>query len=75
MPDSRVIHFWDGQRLVGRWFAHQVDGYEGITWDVYYLYGPEAEWDAVPSSLIGSGSTIFNQQAMLEAEITLLLQP
>ena len=38
MPDVRVKHFWDGELEVARWFAKQVDGYEGVSWDMYYLY-------------------------------------
>ncbi len=41
MPDPRVKHFWDGELEVARWFARQVDGFEGVSWDMYYLYGPE----------------------------------
>jgi hypothetical protein len=35
MPDSRVIHFWDGERKLGAWVAAHVDGHEGISWDAY----------------------------------------
>jgi hypothetical protein len=41
-PDPRVMHFWDGELQVGKWFARQVDGYDGTSWDTYYLYGPGA---------------------------------
>ena len=30
MPDSRVIHFWDGDLELGQWFAKEVGGYEGL---------------------------------------------
>ncbi len=73
MPDSRVMHFWDGERKVGVWFAEHVDGYEGIAWDTYYLYGPDAVWDAAPSPLAGSGSTIYSERATLEMQVGTLL--
>lgn len=74
MPDTRVIHFWDGDLQVGQWFAKQVDGYEGIAWDVYYLYGPEATWEAVPSPLASSGGTIYRERETLETQVHILLE-
>lgn len=74
MPDSRVTHFWDGDRRAGQWFDKQVDGYDGIAWDVYYLYGPEAIWKTVPSPLAGSGGTIFYKQAALKEQVNTLLE-
>lgn len=73
MPDNRVMHFWDGERIVGRWFAKEIDGYDGITWDAYFLYGPEATWENVPSPLAGSGSTIYGERKMLEMQVHTLL--
>lgn len=46
MPDSRAIHFWDGDEVLGRRYRGDlVDRPVGPLWDVYFLYGPEAEWD------------------------------
>lgn len=73
MPDSRVIHFWDGERRVGAWFAGHVDGYEGISWDAYYLYGPDAVWETTPSPLVGSGGTIYSERQTLEVQVGTLL--
>ncbi len=73
MPDPRALHFWDGQRVVGEWFSVQVDGYEGVSWDAYYLYGPEAVWDAVPAPLLGSGGTIYGERETLEAQVKAIL--
>jgi hypothetical protein len=74
LPDARVRHYWDEERIVGQWFARQVDGYEGTSWDIYYLYGPDATWDTVPGPLIGSGATIIGERQTLEAQIVPLLQ-
>lgn len=74
MPDPRVIHFWDGDTQIGQWFAKQVDGYEGVAWDVYYLYGPDATWNSIPSPLIGSGGTIYSEHKQLETQVQTLLK-
>ena len=74
MPDARVTHFWDGNYAIGQWFAKHVDGYEGIAWDVYYLYGPDATWETVPSPLVGSGSTIYGERQTLKMQVSTLLE-
>jgi hypothetical protein len=74
MPDARVKHFWDGELEAAQWFAKQVDGYEGVSWDVYYLYGPDATWETVPVPLAGSGGTIIREHEKLETEVRALLE-
>ena len=74
MPDGRVRHFWDGELEVARWFARQVDGYEGVSWDMYYLYGPEAAWKTIPAPLAGSGGTIYRERDALSTQVSALLE-
>jgi hypothetical protein len=74
MPDPRVIHFWDGDSQVGQWFAQEVEGYRGVSWDAYYLYGPDATWETIPSPLVGSGGTIIDQREALKMQIEKLLE-
>ena len=74
MPDTRVTHFWDGELKAGQWFAKQVDGYEGISWDAYYLYGPDAVWETLPSPLVDSGGTIYRERAALKMQVSVLLE-
>lgn len=74
MPDSRVTHFWDGDLHVGRWFAKNVDGYDGVAWDIYYLFGPDAKWETIPSPFVGSGVTIYAERAQLQEQIITLLK-
>lgn len=74
MPDSRVTHFWDGELKVGQWFAKQVDRYDGVAWDIYYLYGPEAVWETAPFPLAGSGGTIIREREKLKMEVSTLVE-
>ena len=74
MPDSRVMHFWDGEHVIGQWFAKEIDGYEGIAWDSYYLYGPDATWETMPSPLMGSGGTIYGERLTLKMQVSTLLE-
>lgn len=73
MPDQRAVHFWDGEHIIGQWFAKAIDGYDGIAWDAYYLYGPDATWNSVPSPLRGSGGTIYGERERLKTQIQTLL--
>ena len=73
MPDNRVIHYWDGERVIGQWFAREIDDYEGVAWDVYYLYGPDATWETVPTPLLASGRTIYGERETLEMRMHTLL--
>jgi hypothetical protein len=74
MPDDRVIHFWDGEAEVGQWFAKEVDGYQGTAWDAYYLYGPDAAWDDIPSPLIRSGAIIFDEREAIDRHVRSLIK-
>ena len=73
MPDSRVIHFWDGDLQLGKWFAKEVNGSDGVAWDVYYLYGPEATWEAAPQPLLATGRTIYGEREKLQLQIGAIL--
>jgi len=74
MPDTRVTHFWDGELQVGQWFAEQVEGYRGVSWDTYYLYSPDAKWETMASHLVGSGGTIYDEREALKMQLSTLLE-
>jgi hypothetical protein len=65
MPDARVREFWDVDQVISGWFGSQVDGLDGLSWDMYYLYGPDAVWDTVPTPLIRSGGSIYAERERL----------
>ena len=75
ITDPRATLFWDQEKVVGRWFAeHNIaDCGADILWDAYLLFGPEAEWDAVPSPLISWGVPVYHRSEDLKAAIRPLL--
>lgn len=76
ITDSRVEHFWDDKKVVGRWFARYESPAEsepGIVWDAYFLFGPGAQWDAKPEPLISWGATVHDQYGELEKNLVPLL--
>ena len=67
--DSRAVNFWDEGRVAGRWFASNVDGDDGIAWDRYYLYGPDAHWTDKPAPLLSEGGPVIASTGDLEAAL------
>ncbi len=75
LTDTRAVHFWDEPRTVGRWFARQENpqgGDNGIVWDAYYLYGPDAQWDSKPEPLISKGATVRDEADELKRQLSAL---
>jgi hypothetical protein len=76
LPDPRVRHFWDEERIAGLWFAKANTGglgYAGIVWDAYLLFGPGAVWKAEPLPLAGAGATVIGKSGELEDQARPLL--
>ena len=77
LSDPRTVNFWDEKRIVGRWFAQQENpegSNNGIVWDTYYLYGPEAQWDSKPEPLISTGATVRAEVDELKRQLLPLLK-
>jgi hypothetical protein len=73
LSDDRVRHFWDARGAAGRWYSKHVYGEDGIAWDVYFLYGPDAEWQSTPPPLISTGGDIISTTEPLAADVARLL--
>jgi hypothetical protein len=70
LDDSRVLHYWDEKKKVGRLFADKDPDTDDpdVVWDAYYIYGPEAQWPtsvptpiadrSQPQPLLRSGATV-----------------
>lgn len=75
LPDARVIHYWDDAAQTSDWFADNVENIDAKAWwDVYYLYGPDAEWRDVPAPLVASGGTVIGRSSELKEAMTPLIQ-
>ena len=50
VPDARARHFWDGKLELGKRYRGVLSLPEGIevAWDVYFVFGPDAEWKESP---------------------------
>lgn len=85
LDDARVIHFWDEQKAVGRWYLERIAGMDAtrapesaenegpVLWDAYLVYGPESRWDSAPTGLRRWGRTILSTREDLRESFTRLL--
>ena len=49
LPDERVSHYWDGQGELVKAYSRVLKlGADETAWDVYFLYGRDAEWKDEP---------------------------
>jgi hypothetical protein len=80
MGDPRVKHFWDEERLVGRWYEEEVTkigrpGEGRVEWDAFFLYGPDAVWEEEePPELVSWGRTIAGSRERLGRDFRALLE-
>ena len=70
MTDPRVSHFWDEQKVVGKWFSANVRRNPGTTWDFYAIYAPG---DTTLTTPVSSGGSIISHRNQLQAAILPLL--
>ena len=65
LTDKRVSQYWDSQRQAGLWFARKVNHREGISWDAFFVFGPDARWTDAPKPLTAYGSPIIRHAEAL----------
>lgn len=80
MPDSRVEHFWDEGRVLGRRYfgdlarlasrqAPRTKATEGqVLWDAYLLYPAGATWEGSRTDVISWGRTILLTRDTLQRD-------
>jgi hypothetical protein len=73
--DPRVTHLWDAGRVVGRPLVDRfgVD-FDGLDYDFFLLFGPEATWDAAPPRPVASGATVVDSSERLARTAAPLLR-
>ncbi len=49
LSDSRVRHFWDGEKLTGQIWRRVLGLEAPLSWDTYFLYGHKAHWRDAPT--------------------------
>ena len=87
LTDTRVRHYWDDQRSVGRLFlqilprlwpvraVETVPPQADALWDAYLLYPGDARWEDEPPNVFSWGSTILQTKETLDQSMRQLLKP
>jgi hypothetical protein len=62
LDDARVIQYWDSDGDVSAFLTENADQLdlpaEGLFWDAYLLFGPDADWEEIPTDLIAWGAPV-----------------
>jgi hypothetical protein len=69
LNDSRVKHYWDEERSLGKWLTQNMKGIKHlgpIDWDSYYLFDTEATWTDTLNDLKANGTPILDTTEALE---------
>ena len=75
LSDLRVVHFWDEEKMLGRWYEENVTrigepGDDRVEWDAYFLYGVGTTWDEQPPSHVSWGRTIVETREQLRNDLS-----
>ncbi len=74
--DPRVVHYWDDQKKVGRFFAGKdpESSDPDVVWDAYYRYAPKAQWLSQPEPLVSKGITVPGRVRLVESRLSALTE-
>lgn len=63
-----IASFWDAKRDLGREFANVVTlpGNRKVAWDIYFLFGPDADWNDKPPTPIFWMHQLANDERCLD---------
>ena len=80
LPDSRVVHFWDGEKSLGTLYGRSLSlpNRKTLAWDIYFLYAPGVEWGTqlpMPTEWmhqLGRGTRALDGEKLRESVLDLL---
>lgn len=76
LDDPRVVHYWDPERLVSAALVTREDAQQsGAHLDQFFVFGPEASWDAAPTGLRDTGRNILGRSDQMQDALAPLLRP
>jgi hypothetical protein len=86
LTDSRAVHFWDEQRIVGRLFlsllpamfdrraSNTLQPVDDALWDAFFIYAPGDRWQDAPALPVTWGYPIMVTRDQLVSEVDALLK-
>lgn len=73
LDDPRIHHYWDEQRLLGKWYGEHPDYLDTpgrVYWDAYILYGPDTVWESAPNGVLSWGGTIVENRQNIKKQVS-----
>lgn len=77
LADDRVTHYWDEDRVLGKWVSKNIDDCEHlgpIDWDSYYLFDKDGSWGESFENLKACGTPIYKTTERLTDAATTLFE-
>lgn len=74
---DRARHFWDGERVVGKWLTANMKDCPSlgkIAWDAYYLLSKDAKWGESLDGVVACGTPVIKKAEELSQEVDALLK-
>lgn len=69
LDDRRVSSYWDPNGVAGNAIADHVSAFETAVYDVYTLYGPDAEWAEDAPKPVDWGEPVIAATDRLERKV------
>jgi hypothetical protein len=67
LVDGRATHFWDNGQLVSEALGTAYGSPGRLVWDAFFVFGPDASWEAGPPRPLGSGSPVVDHLVTLRS--------
>ena len=75
LTDPRVVHFWDEEKVAGRWYEkHVTRRGDEVEWDAYFLYAPDVSWGEEPPEVVVWGRTILDTKQRFRGAVKRLFE-
>ena len=74
LPDHRVTHYWDEEKLVGRWYSNRFGRPGQTAWDLYFLYAAGADSLASQDSILAWGAPVISRGPDLRKAVAALAE-
>lgn len=77
LADKRISHYWDEDRVLGKWIAENVEDCEHlgpIDWDSYYLFDGDGQWKDTFTGIEACGTPIASATKPLKEAFAKLVE-
>jgi hypothetical protein len=86
LTDSRAAHFWDEERVIGRWYLSRLPSMidrrapptmqpvDDVLWDAFFIYAPGDRWQDASALPVRWGYPIMVTREHLMSEVEALIK-